>query len=317
MIRLAKGLESSGYLVTVYADIGLPSYTFNLIWRHCNDNHLDADVETCDLLVSSRWAAFPGCEARKANGLPSWLWMHDLHIGADWANAIAKNFNQVICLSKFAKARFKDYYPKVKCEVVVIPNGVSPELFDKQRFLEQHARLARGEESLRVIWSSSPDRGFDRVLALWPLLLAQYPGARLDVYGAAEEVGQPGVVVHGKVGQVELAEAWQRAHLWLYPTSFEETSCITAMEAQIAGTKVVCTAVGALPETVNVGRFVPVFEPTESWAENVLETIAQTLASTHQPSMTAAYLAVPTWGAVASAWTSEIEWEVGRKPSCL
>jgi hypothetical protein len=42
--------------------------------------------------------------------------------------------------------------------------------------------------------------------------------------------------VAGMVDQRTLAAAFASAGWWLYPTSFEETSCITAMKAQALGT---------------------------------------------------------------------------------
>jgi hypothetical protein len=41
----------------------------------------------------------------------------------------------------------------------------------------------------------------------------------------------------GMVDQRTLAAAFASAGWWLYPTSFEETSCITAMKAQALGTR--------------------------------------------------------------------------------
>ena len=37
----------------------------------------------------------------------------------------------------------------------------------------------------------------------------------------------------GQVDQMTLAHRFARAGFWLYPTSFEETSCITGMRAQV------------------------------------------------------------------------------------
>ena len=81
-------------------------------------------------------------------------------------------------------------------------------------------------------------------------------GARHDLaavvkIGRLEERLQstPGVHYHGRAGQAEVARSYAQSQLWLYPTDFLEVSCITAMEAQAAGCKVVATRCGALPET--------------------------------------------------------------------
>lgn len=62
----------------------------------------------------------------------------------------------------------------------------------------------------------------------------------------------PGIVMHGRVNQRELAEAMLGASVWFYPTWFSETSCITAMEAQAAGLVPVCPTTAALHETVPI-----------------------------------------------------------------
>ena len=55
--------------------------------------------------------------------------------------------------------------------------------------------------------------------------------------------------MHGRVNQQQLAEAMLGAGVWFYPTWFSETSCITAMEAQAAGLRIVCPPIAALAET--------------------------------------------------------------------
>jgi glycosyltransferase involved in cell wall biosynthesis len=147
----------------------------------------------------------------------------------------------------------------------------------------QHFLLQSGEIPLRATFSSSPDRGLSKLLDLWPEVCNMVPRDRpeLHVYygfdnwrkiaelqGAPPHVlrqidrlearvkAAPNVVYHGRAGQAEVARSYLRSQLWLYPTDFEETSCITAMEAQAAGCKVVAARCGAVPETAPDGYFV-------------------------------------------------------------
>lgn len=59
----------------------------------------------------------------------------------------------------------------------------------------------------------------------------------------------PCVVYHGSVPNAEVREAVQRAHVFLYPSTFMETSCMAAQEAMMAGCLAITSNFGALPET--------------------------------------------------------------------
>ena len=141
----------------------------------------------------------------------------------------------------------------------------------------------------RLAYTSSPDRGLKRALQLFARIKAIHPDAELHLfYGFsklylersaaidysyfgdedcerhmldyAEEcfdlATKLGVTNHGRVGHKALADFLRTCSVVLYPTSFPEISCMSAMEAQAAGAFPVATAFGALPETVRYGTLV-------------------------------------------------------------
>jgi glycosyltransferase involved in cell wall biosynthesis len=61
---------------------------------------------------------------------------------------------------------------------------------------------------------------------------------------------QEGVYYHGRVDQQSLAMAFLQSDIWLYPTSFTETFCITALEAQASRTLCICSNLAGLSSTV-------------------------------------------------------------------
>lgn len=68
-----------------------------------------------------------------------------------------------------------------------------------------------------------------------------------------ELIKMPGCVLHGSVLQKQLARELMKSSILAYPCNYEESSCITAMEAMAAGCAIVTTDIGALSETIRDG----------------------------------------------------------------
>lgn len=236
---------------------------------HWYDSARYRDIE-CDALVVSRYADMVQCVGgTKAKA--RLLWVHDVHCGAALTPAHALRFDRFLCLSNWHKEYFCSVYPFVDPErVTVTRNGIDLSLFE-QPTVELHPegtatdpRIVRNPR--RAVYSSSPDRGLQTALDLWPLIRAEVPEAELHVfYGfdglrktqppladalEAKAKATGGVVLHGRVNPPELAREFMRSGVWFYPTWFSETSCLTAMQAQAAGLRIVTSPLAALNETV-------------------------------------------------------------------
>jgi glycosyltransferase involved in cell wall biosynthesis len=61
--------------------------------------------------------------------------------------------------------------------------------------------------------------------------------------------GHPKVNYHGTVNNAEVREALQNSHIFAYPSTWAETSCICLIEAMSAGLICVHSNYGALSET--------------------------------------------------------------------
>jgi glycosyltransferase involved in cell wall biosynthesis len=162
-----------------------------------------------------------------------------------------------------------------------VPNGI-----DLARFAGPGKKVP-----FRCVYASSPDRGLETLLRLWPGIVEQEPTAELHIaYGwdnidpwiargdaRLYELKQtitaliertPRVVWRGRLPQDQLARLYQESYCWLYPSSFTEVSCISAMEAMAGGAVPVTSAVGALPETIgDAGIVVTGNTYTEAWRE--------------------------------------------------
>lgn len=119
-----------------------------------------------------------------------------------------------------------------------------------------------------LAYTSTPFRGLDVLLMAFPLIRAKVPNVRLRVYSSMGIYGQtkdedqftalyelahalPGVEYIGPLPQAQLAEALTEVDFLAYPSTFTETSCIAVIEAMTVGAHVICTPLGALPETTS------------------------------------------------------------------
>jgi glycosyltransferase involved in cell wall biosynthesis len=115
-------------------------------------------------------------------------------------------------------------------------------------------------------YASTPFRGLDVLINAFPAIRAAVPDVRLRVFSSmgvyqVDRGADPyeglyaacrstaGIDYVGSVGQTELARELAGTAALAYPSTFAETSCITALEAMATGALVIATTLGALPET--------------------------------------------------------------------
>jgi glycosyltransferase involved in cell wall biosynthesis len=123
----------------------------------------------------------------------------------------------------------------------------------------------------RCIHTSAPYRGLENVLRIWPRIRSRFPYAELHITGGYQLWGYnnteaneitlkdapslrrhlPGVVYHGPMRRGAYAALVRSAQLFIYPTTYEETCCIAALEASAAGAVPIVSAVAALKERVH------------------------------------------------------------------
>lgn len=190
-------------------------------------------------------------------------------------------------------------------------------------------------DPFRCVYASSPDRGLEKLLEAWPLIVEAVPQARLDVYyswagfekladsidcpGASEaaalrtrlrtmlEANKDTVTFKGGVGHAELHKAYREASVWCYPCTFEEISCISAMKAMASGCIPITSDVGVLPETLALGGCFPQIDHksldnpagVQTYAERVITELKHPSPTSERAAMREKILAVRSWDAVA------------------
>lgn len=219
--------------------------------------------EHADVFVSWRQ---PKAHNFPPNHRVSLLWCHDLNYGAGTRDSFSA-WTKVLGVSAWHAAYLSQLYGRAS--IGYVPNGIELARFDKQ--------VKR--VPFRCVYTSSPDRGLERLLDLWPRVIEQEPTAELHIAYGWENIDKvvamghqhlgafkqymihkmeklPGVKWLGRLPQDKLAELYLSSTAWLYPADFLEVFCIGAVEAMAAGCVVVTSGVGALPETVGDGGLV-------------------------------------------------------------
>ena len=258
VIYISRELLRLGWNVTVYCNCDKPGIydgiEYKNFWTHNPE-------DSADIFIAWRNSEYVNNANR---GSRIFVWLHDRQKMEQWKQDRIDKAEKIFVLSKYHRTDL----PTVPDDKFFITrNGIVPSQFAG---VSQVSR-----DSLKCIYSSSPDRGLDILLSLWPEIIKEVPNAHLHVfYGFSKtydmlykdnthmqefketilnSLKQPGVHYHGRVSHAELHDHMMSSGLWLYPTFFTEISCITAMKAQVAGAIPITTTLAALDETVQHG----------------------------------------------------------------
>lgn len=267
VVYLSQELTKLGWKVTVYANPERPGNYDGVEYKTWHDINAR---DIFNVLVLWRGIGFIDINPRAKYTM---VWMHDVPNNPDFTEERVEKIDKIAVLSEFHKSLLRiqkdgvfEKFPENK--VFLTSNGVPTQSVPEVE-----------RDPKRIIYASSPDRGLYYLLGMWPKIKEKVNDAELHVYygwntydaihgnnparvkwknQVLAMMKQDGIVNHGRVGHDELAEAYARAGIWVYPTSFEEISCISAMKAQKFGAIPVCTNYAALTETVKNGLKVDV-----------------------------------------------------------
>lgn len=169
--------------------------------------------------------------------------------------------DHIVFVSYHQKDLFERYLGVPKEKSVVIKNAIWP--FDK---------ITKPKGKINLIYTSTPFRGLNVLVVALTYLLKRRPDladiVHLNVFSSMNLYGKayshldsqyealykfcddhPNITYRGVVSQKDLRKYLEKSHLFTYPCCWEETSCISAIEAMAAGCLPVVSSIGALPET--------------------------------------------------------------------
>lgn len=298
-VRLAEHLSCLGFVVTVYGEIQDDSGANGVMFKDVLFRHHTAfdPLERREAVIASR---LPEIFDRPVAARRRILWTHDTDFGPRLTPARVEKIDRILVLSEWHRQHVAGMYPFAADKLEVTRNGI------EHAYFRHPATACEGEREKRVLYTSSPDRGLDILLELWPQIRERVPDAKLaftyapvyfevakqrdDIAAHAEKIEelakQEGVEAIGSLSQPRLVKLMRSSLVWAHPSwntpngvPFHETSCIGAMEAQAAGLCVVASGWGALCETVKVGRLVDSDPPGERWRNALIENIVEALTN--------------------------------------
>ena len=191
------------------------------------------------------------------------LWIHDLaqdpevqHLKhqENWGK-----YERVVFVSHWQQYQFRTHLGFPYDKGIVIQNAIHP--------IEPHEKPNDG--TINVCYFSTPHRGLEVLLNAWDFMKKQLgagKNAKLNVFSSFKIYDRPhldeqfrhvykraqeteDVIYHGTVSNDKIREMLKTQHVMAYPSIYEETSCLTLIEACSAGFLCVVPNLGALPET--------------------------------------------------------------------
>lgn len=148
-----------------------------------------------------------------------------------------------------------------------------------------------------LAYTSTPFRGLDVLLEVFPRIRQAVPGTTLKVFSSMKVYQIPeskdesvygelyrlcreteGVEYIGSLPQPDLARQLRSIMVLAYPNTFRETSCIAVMEAMASGCRVVTSELAALPETTaGFGCLIPIEDDWEVYKNRFVEETVRVL----------------------------------------
>jgi len=187
------------------------------------------------------------------------FYCHDLVM--DPENKILKDggwrkFDHFVFVSYWQRDQYVSAYGIPYSRCTVIPNAIELEYTPIQKRTDQ----------IRFIYHTTPHRGLELVYPIFDALSKQFDNIHLDVYSSFKIYGweqrdksyeqlfeklkaHPKITYHGSKSNDEVLAALKESHIFLYPSIWQETSCIAMIEAIRSGVLVIHPSYAALPET--------------------------------------------------------------------
>jgi len=283
IIEMARYIQKHGYFqVIVFCRCDNSEVFEDVEYIHI-DNYQDfisnKYVHSC--IISRYSEYYPAAIEGNVDNI--YLVAHDLTFTGNII-PLHRKLKKIFCLSEWHVSYLSNIFPDLKNYMVPFYYGI-----DFNKFLSNNVTL---KQKNKFIYSSFPNRGLLELLQMWPKINNRYPNASLHIFCdlnnewvnkvAGEKINQIkqllisynslyNIYIHGWVSKQKLAEEWLTSEYWLYPCTFMETFCLTALEAAITKTLPITNNLAALENTVgNRGIIIEGDPSKEEWQNRTL-----------------------------------------------
>jgi glycosyltransferase involved in cell wall biosynthesis len=314
VVEIARLLAAREWKVTVFNNCGVGAKTIRGVDYHpvsfYNPNR-PVDIT----IVWRSLAVFDD----DINANLTYLWLHDYVSATDLSKERLTRITKIFSHRTFHRDLLLEI-PESK--IILTNNGI--DVARAARELPRHPG--------KCIYTSAPDRGLECLLLLWPRIRREVPNAELHLYygwdiwdvcnrnnptmkiwkeSLMSLMQQEGIKTqYEHVDPDQLWDQYLTSSLWLYPTEWNESSCISAMKAQACGAIPVTTNVAALKETVQWGAkidCVDIYSNQRARDDFIAECVRFLTVpnETYRRQMRDWALKTFSWEAIADQWDSE------------
>lgn len=299
IIQMSRALAARGHSVTVFCQCLGEEGTYDGVSYVDMSRYSLASARTdFSLLIVHR--AYTAA-ASKSHARMIWMWNHDICTDSAAYMQSTWNVDKHLVLSGYHLQQYREagISNDLLNHFMLSRNGIDMADVEAATKWMKSNRVKRNP--LDFCYTSRPERGAMGLLKyIWPRVVKEHPDAKLymvtyhvppemmprhvaqhieDVYAVAETT--PGVILSEGLNKRDLYVMMGRCNALLYPSTFPEISCISAMESMAMGCIPIAPRAYALAETIAPGCGITLEgKPTHAdfqdrYVEAVLDVIRQ------------------------------------------
>ena len=190
-------------------------------------------------------------EIKKSNHQYKILWAHHAYDQQVFNNFDHNIVDYIVSPSQWNKDQFIKYLKVPENKITVIPNGVA-DMFTHS-----------DKKTKTMIFTSIPYKGLEVLARIIPMIHEHHPDTKFKIFSSMSLYGPsvdqflhvydhlktlPNVEYSPAIDREELVKHYQESAFFIHPNIWEETFCVSMVEAMRCGAYPIITDIGALSE---------------------------------------------------------------------